>query len=113
MFGELGFLDSVEAFLRQYLFQLFKEPSVAIGLSLLLLVAGAGFVIWLVAFKWFPFSRKIRLLESATRKSDDELGFAENFADVDEAAVKDAPVCYADLTFVETEAINLRAISNE
>lgn len=78
------FLDAVQAALEQYVFNMFSEPRVAIGIAMVLLIAGVLFVLWLIFKKWIPFYWRLRRLETVVRASKDEFSFVKDFASIDE-----------------------------
>jgi len=97
-----SFLELVQAALKDYVFNLFSEPKVAIALALVLLAIGVLFVGWLVLVKWIPFSLRLRRLEKVIRSTPDEIGLIRDWAIVDEAMQKIQAVRHGWQEFKET-----------
>ena len=85
MTGLRNILGAVGRALGDYVFPIFQQESVAIGLALLLLLSGVLFVLWLVLFKWVPFSKTLRRLEASVESASDEPEFTKNFATIDDS----------------------------
>lgn len=78
-------LEAIRDFLKNNFFVLFKEETVPIGLALILLLFGLLFLVYLVLIKWIPVNRQLLRLERVVRSTDGELGFAQQYPQVDEA----------------------------